>query len=205
MKNIDKPMGLVIAGGESKRMGTDKGSLTYHEKPQRYHLYDMLTGSIDSLCRTALISCNSDQTTSIAKEYEVIEDLPEYQNIGPMAGLLSAFSKFPNNDFLVVGCDYPFITSEHLKIFIKSIKRESLAAAFYNIDDKYEPLLAWYSKEAGPALYQYFKDKRYSLQGFLKDCRAEKYKPESEIVMKSVDTPEEFEKVQALLKKQNIS
>ncbi len=33
---------LVLAGGESQRMGMDKGDIIYHQKPQKYHVADML-------------------------------------------------------------------------------------------------------------------------------------------------------------------
>ena len=34
--------GLVLAGGQSLRMGFDKGNVNWHGKPQRYHMADML-------------------------------------------------------------------------------------------------------------------------------------------------------------------
>ncbi|MBK8495728.1 MAG: NTP transferase domain-containing protein [Chitinophagaceae bacterium] len=39
---ITNTYGLVLCGGNSSRMGTDKSMLQYYDKPQRYHVYDML-------------------------------------------------------------------------------------------------------------------------------------------------------------------
>lgn len=199
MKISGELYGLAVCGGESKRMGIDKSSLTYFEKPQRYHVCEMLGSGIENICNKAFISCNRAQSDTILKEYEMIQDLPEFENMGPMAAILTAFAHYPDHDFLVVGCDYPFITGEVLRGFLKQKKGTSIAAAFYNQDNKYEPLLAWYSKEAGLVLNKQLENKQYSLQQFLIDCKAEKYIPTDHIVMTSVDTPEQFNDAKALL------
>src|SRR4051812_39594577 len=102
--------GLVVCGGKSSRMGKDKSMLDYHGKPQRYYLYEML----EPLCEQVFISCSKEQAATIPSEYKIIEDAAEYEDIGPMAALLSAFKKYPKASFIAVGCDYPFINDHHL-------------------------------------------------------------------------------------------
>ncbi|WP_221390698.1 molybdenum cofactor guanylyltransferase [Dyadobacter sp. NIV53] len=199
MKISRKLYGLVVCGGESRRMRADKSSLIYFEKQQRYHLYDMLYSGQNNLCSKAFISCKQIQLKTVSKEYNVLQDLAKFENIGPMAGLLTAFTSYPDHDFLVVGCDYPFVNEQVLKNFLEQIKGDSIAAAFYNEHGKYEPLLAWYSKEAGLILKKQFDTKEHSLQHFLIQNKAEKYIPADDIVMTSVDTPEEFMVAKELL------
>ncbi len=191
--------GLVICGGNSSRMGTDKSRLVYYNKPQHDHVYDILK----PLCEKVVISCNAKQFDILETPHEKCADLPGYAGNGPIAGILTAFDTFPGHDFLVAGCDYPFLDSAALAIFLSKIKRDSYAAAFYNQEGKYEPLLAWYSKNAGILLQKHFENGESGLQHFLNKYKAEKYKPESEKVMTSVDTPEEFAKVRRLLANQN--
>jgi molybdopterin-guanine dinucleotide biosynthesis protein A len=200
MEIRDNLYGLVVCGGLSTRMGSDKGFLTYHEKPQCYHLVDMLTEGQDPVCYRALISCNSKQTALISKNYNVLTDLPEYQNTGPLASLLTAFTKHPDTNFLVIGCDYPFIGKDDLMDFLKSIQENSFAAAFYNDEDKYEPLLAWYSQSAGTLLKTFYENGGKSLQHFLKQNSAKKYQPDNQNVMTSIDTPEAFVSAKIALK-----
>lgn len=185
--------GLVVCGGQSTRMGTDKSLLDYHGKPQRYYVYEML----EWICDKVFISCNSNQYDTITAPYATLTDLPVYENIGPMAALLTAFDNYPEHDFLVVGCDYPYLTNKDLKEFIKSIQGEKIASAFYHQDNAlYEPLLAWYSQKSGTEIRRRFTEKQYSLQHFLRELNAEKYEPVRPKNIVSVDTPEEYQVAQ---------
>ena len=182
--------GLVVCGGKSTRMGTDKSLINYHGKPQRYYVYEML----EWVCDKVFISCNRSQATSIIAPYQILADLPDLGHVGPMAALLTAFSAYPDKDFLVVGCDYPFVTTKDLKEFEKALDREQIASAFYNGEHEvYEPLLAYYSERSGTGIFRMYNDNQYSLQHFLKENNAEKYNPARPKHVVSIDTPEDFE------------
>jgi molybdopterin-guanine dinucleotide biosynthesis protein A len=182
--------GLVICGGQSTRMGTDKSLIEYHGKPQRYYAYEML----EWVCDKVFISCNNAQKESVREPYKMLPDLPQYEKIGPMAGLLTAFNYYPDHDFLVVGCDYPYITTKDLKEFVKSVNHEEIASAFYNQEHgKYEPLLAWYSQKSKNEILRMYDKSEFSLQHFLTENRAGKYQPARPKNLVSVDTPEDYQ------------
>src|SRR5690242_8452653 len=105
--------GIVLCGGQSSRMGKDKSLISYYNKPQRYHVYDML----QPFCEKVIISCNEKQSGGIEKEYDILADHDSYSGIGPMAALLTAFTNFPEKNILLVGCDYPFLTAASLRSF----------------------------------------------------------------------------------------
>jgi molybdenum cofactor guanylyltransferase len=184
INKIQGLLGLVVCGGQSSRMGMDKSMLVYYEKPQRYHVYEMLL----PFCEKVFLSVNKTQLPNVTSGFSNFSDLSEYENIGPMAALLTAFTHYPNKNFLIVGCDYPFISKNELNIFIKNISKKSVATAFYNADEKYEPLLAYYSSACGPLLRRSFEEKQYSLQYFLKSQNADKYTPEDARIVTSADT-----------------
>ena len=182
--------GLVVCGGKSTRMGTDKSLINYHGKPQRYYVYEML----EWICDKVFISCNREQATGIVAPYLMLADLPDLENVGPMAALITAFSTHPDKDFLVVGCDYPFITTKDLKEFAKVVDREQIASAFYNEENNmYEPLLAYYSERSGNEIQRMYNGNQYSLQHFLKENNAEKYNASRPKRVVSIDTPEDFQ------------
>lgn len=194
-------IGLVVCGGQSSRMGTDKSLLLYYDKPQRYHLYDML----QPFCEKVLISCNAEQTKSMEAGYDVLPDHPSYNSIGPMAGLLTAFKEFPQKNILFIGCDYPFLTSVQLRQFSEYCNGTK-PVSFYNEQSAvYEPLLAWYPYEAFDPLKKMQEAGEYSLQHFLISVRAVKFYPGSKRSIQSVDTQEDFVRVSTQLFHQRLT
>ncbi len=182
---------LVLCGGQSNRMGADKSMLMYYDKPQRYHVYDML----QPICEKVFIGCNKQQVKNIEAGYEFIQDDENFGDIGPMNALLTAFTKYPQKNILLIGCDYPFLTASELELFSNYCKDEPVA--FYNQqDDVYEPVLAWYPHSCVDALKEMYNAKQFSLQQFLKKKSAAKYLPTDTKCIKSIDTKDAF--IQAL-------
>ncbi|XZF14910.1 NTP transferase domain-containing protein [Chitinophagaceae bacterium MMS25-I14] len=179
--------GLVICGGQSSRMGTDKSRLSYHGTEQRYHVYHLL----QHFCEKTFIACNEQQAISVNKDYDLITDAKRYAAIGPAAALLTASDQLPGKNFLVAGCDYPFLTREELQLFVADLKEKT--AAFYNeMASVYEPLLAWYTIDATDILREMFLQGKSSLQQLLKTVHAEKYFPSDAAAIKSIDTPGDY-------------
>lgn len=186
---MNKLYGLIVCGGQSSRMGTDKSLLDYHGQPQRYYLYDM----VSFLCERVFISCNEQQAASIPGKYEVIVDAPEYSNAGPMTALLSAFKAFPDVDFMVIGCDYPHLTKRDLQdLFEVKLQTINTAAFFNNGMNIYEPLIAIYQSVSLPILKNNFKLSKHSLSYFLQEINASKVHYSSSDTIKSIDTLEDY-------------
>ena len=186
--------GLVVCGGNSSRMCTDKSLLKYYEKSQRYHVYEML----QHFCEKVFISCNEKQANTIEAGYNSLTDHPAYNNTGPMAALLTAFSQFPEKNILLIGCDYPFLTATDLQHFSAYCK--DAAAGFYNEKEElYEPLLAWYPYQSFSKLKKMYGDKEYSLQYFLRNSDAAKFYPSNKSSMTSIDTKEDFTKAHSVI------
>lgn len=133
-------------------MGKDKSLIAYRTKPQCYEVYELLS----NFCSKVFISCNAEQSPDIDPNYEKLTDLPGYAGVGPAAGVCTAFHSYPGRSFLVIGCDYPFLTAEEVRRFLTSIRPGALAAAFYDEAAQcYQPVLAWYSVEAGSLLREW--------------------------------------------------
>jgi len=142
--------GLVLAGGRSVRMGEDKGGIAWHGKPQRYYMADVLA----SLCEDVYISCRPDQESTINAPYKPLVDSVDAG--GPIAGILSAFARFPGTAWLVVACDLPLLTTEVLKDLLQHRKPFLHATAFRSPGDGMpEPLIAIWEPSSYPFLQQH--------------------------------------------------
>jgi molybdenum cofactor guanylyltransferase len=194
IKPIKDTYGLVMCGGQSYRMGTDKSMLQYYNKPQRYHVYDMLLPFFEKI----FISCNKEQATSIEAGYNFIEDALLYNDIGPMAALLSAFTLHPQKNLLLIGCDYPFLKTGELEQF--SLLCKDIPASFYNKEAViYESMLAWYPYTCFDELKRMFEAKQFSMQQLLRKYDAIKYIPTNTNSIKSIDTIEAFNEAYKLI------
>lgn len=178
---------MVACGGDSRRMGSDKGQLVYHILPQRYHVYRLLEG----LCSLVYLGCGKKQSGSIDPDYRFIEDDDDFLGAGPLTPVLTALKKFPGADILLVACDYPYLTKDELSRFAETIRGKRKTAAFYDIQaGRYIPVLGYYPAGSEIALMKWKDEKGYSLQQFLREKRAAKYVPRDPRCMISVDEPE---------------
>lgn len=146
-KQQPKLNGLVLIGGNSVRMGTDKSLLEYHGESQREHVLKLL----QPICEDAFLSCNAQQSAGI--------DLPKIEDrllgIGPMGGILSAFQSAPDRAWLTVACDMPYLSAEALECLIANRNTSKLATAFVNSEEGFpEPLLTIWEPKAYPVLLQ---------------------------------------------------
>lgn len=124
MTSIANLYGLVLSGGKSTRMGTDKGLIQYHGVPQREYLYDLLS----QVCDDTFISLREEQATELPPTMKTIVDLNEYK--GPYNGFLSAHKKYPEAAWLVLACDLPLMDLEALKELISQRDNTKQATAF---------------------------------------------------------------------------
>ncbi|MDQ4140953.1 MAG: NTP transferase domain-containing protein [Bacteroidota bacterium] len=149
-QNIPPLNGLVLAGGKSTRMQSDKGLLQYHQQDQRTHVFQMLS----SICSEAFVSCNSSQVADLEEKLPYLED--RFLNLGPKGGILTALQHDPNAAWLAVACDLPFLSKETLDYLVQHRDPTKMATAFYDSDGKFpEPLLTIWEPRSFSALLQF--------------------------------------------------
>lgn len=191
MKDEITMEGLVLAGGKSKRMGSDKSLLVYYQKPQRYHLADMLS----TLGVSTTISINKKQTQS--QEYNYIVD--QYKNCGSLGGILSAMEANPDHACLILACDYPLIRPFDIQQLIYKATESKKSVAYY-ANGMYFPSIAIYYPEMIKPFLLALKNNNFRLQDILKREDVTKLKPLNLERFISADTPEVAEKIKKELK-----
>jgi len=111
-------LGVVLAGGKSKRFGEDKSEVKLGDKTLLEHTLD----KIKSKFNTIIIVSN----TKIIKNYITIKDCIEGQ-LGPLVGALSAMKWIKKNNYsynwiVTFPCDTPFFNISIIDKFIKVSK-----------------------------------------------------------------------------------
>lgn len=181
--------GLVLAGGHSRRMRQDKAFLQYHAQPQYLHTYHLL----QKICPRAYLSCRPDQVEQFQKLSPEITLVPDqYQAIGPMAALLSAFQG-QKVAWLALACDMPLIGLDTLAYLLHQ-RNPSAIATTYQLRDNHFPetLCTIWEPAAYPLLEQARQTHNYSLTRLLKQPAVRVLEPKHPTALSNINTPEAY-------------
>ncbi|MBS1200900.1 MAG: molybdopterin-guanine dinucleotide biosynthesis protein [Proteobacteria bacterium] len=100
--------GLVLAGGQSRRMGgADKGLVEIAGRPMIEHVLDALRPQVGAL----LINANRNADRYAAYGVEVVPDSLD-GFLGPLAGVLSALEVIDTDYLLTAPCDAPLLAPD---------------------------------------------------------------------------------------------
>jgi molybdopterin-guanine dinucleotide biosynthesis protein A len=162
--------GVILCGGQSTRMGTDKGMLQKDATTWAQIAFNKLS----ALSIPVVLSVNHQQQFIYANHFDpsllVIDDA----NLaigGPLHGILSVHDQCPSSDLLVLACDMVAMETAVLQhLYNHSLVSNKDAIVFMN-DSRAEPLCGIY-KAAGlskiKTLYAQGELKRYSMMYVLK-------------------------------------
>jgi molybdenum cofactor guanylyltransferase len=147
---------VLLAGGESRRMGKDKATLLFRGKP----LWQIQLELLQKLEPTEIfVSARTDPAWRPADVQFVADDSPSR---GPLSGLAAALAQIHSNYLLALAIDMPFMTQKHLTFLCNQIEPDCGVIA--KIDDRFEPLAAIYPKKALVEVQSALLGKDFSLQ-----------------------------------------
>jgi molybdenum cofactor guanylyltransferase len=142
--------GLVLGGGKSRRMGTDKAVLHYHGRPQFAVAFDLMAG----FCIERFVSLRAEQAaeTTFAGYPHLLD---AYPGEGPLAAVVSAQMQKPGVAWLVLACDLPFLDQGTLADLVTQRDANRNATGYLSQNDgRIEPLCAIYEPSSAPLLAQ---------------------------------------------------
>lgn len=150
-------LGVVLCGGQSTRMGSDKGLLQMHDISWVQHAHDKLS----QLNISVVISLNNNQVLSYSNAFSpeyLITDNPDLFMQGPLCGVLSVHLQYPQQDLFVLASDMPLVDHSLLDELHKYYaEKESTDAYIFLNNGEPEPLCAIYRYTALSKIYQLYK------------------------------------------------
>lgn len=197
LKKSNTPVlnGLVLAGGKSKRMGTNKDLIKWHGKEQRYHVADMLK----KFCKEVFISCRQEQVKEFDPAYKTLADI--FLNIGPLGGILSALHAEKDKAWLVIACDLPLLNEETIQFLIDNRDPQKSATTYESpFDGLPEPLMTIWEPHCYPILLDFLEKGITSPRKVLLNSNEIIIlKPSNPEALINVNTPKELEQVKKIL------
>ncbi len=153
---IGEVSGVVLAGGKSKRMGTDKRHLFVGGKP----LLDRVTSVLLELFPEVLLVLAEEDIEKPNERIRTVTDL--IPGCAAVGGLYTGLYHSYHPRVFVVACDMPFINAAVIELFLQNVDATDIVLA--QLVTGIQPLHGLYSKRCLPILKEMIDDRDLRLQ-----------------------------------------
>jgi molybdenum cofactor guanylyltransferase len=175
---------VILAGGKSLRMGTDKGLLDFRGGKMIGHV---LRNAVSVARHVIIVSSNPAYNET---GYAVVRDV--YKNCGPLGGVHAGMVNSKTEWILVIGCDLPFVTAEFLSFLVANLPASGALVPLHG--DLAEPLCALYHTSLIPEIEKLLVNGELKMQNALKKLDAvflpvPKEKFDSSVLFQNINSP----------------
>lgn len=193
MKTVTGLSAVILAGGKSSRMNTNKAMLHLHGKP----LIQTIIERLQPVFAEIIISSND---PDLYRQFglSVVQDI--YPNRGPLAGIHAGLQNMSNDKAFFIACDMPFFEPRVAVDLL--LKLQSFQIAVPKHGSYLEPLHAAYRKDCLPAIEQVLQSECPKITSVFKllrvfyyDCRHNQGY-DWERIFCNINTPNDFSNAQ---------
>ncbi len=175
---------IILAGGASRRMGSDKSLLPVGNRSMIEHIHAQLEPNF----KEVLISCARPGKYSFPGAREVADETPGQ---GPLMGILSTLSAASNDLCAVVACDIPEVRLPLLRKLLRSAEGYD-AVVPRPAGKRYEPLFAIYRKSVLPAAREAIAAGRRRVDAIYDKCRIRFLELEEGAHLLNINTADDY-------------
>lgn len=152
--------GVILCGGLSSRMGTDKGTRIHNGKSFLMTVLEVL----NPVCDDVVISVNESQLSDYKVAFPELNFVVDSGDVkGPLKGMLSVNKAYPKDDLLVVPCDMLNVNKDQLNGILED------ESTVYETDEV-QPFPGFYKSELLHELSQ-AKLKKFSLRYIIEEYK----------------------------------
>ena len=149
--------GVILAGGKSTRMGTDKALLSLHNKKVVEHIIEEMKNITPDII---IISNQPELYESYG--YPIYKD--RYKDKGPLAGLETAFYHMKGDIAVITPCDTPFIQHAIYEDLLRNIQPYDAVVPKYN--GRLHPLAGVYRRSVHPFIETCIQNNQLQVKSF---------------------------------------
>lgn len=186
-------VGVILAGGKSRRMGKEKAFLEIAGVPLIQRTIRALSPFFLNL---AVVTKDVEPFRFLDGVYRVQDAFTEQHALG---GITTALTAFPGKDCFVFACDMPSLNPRLIRHMLEERSEYDVLAP--QSDRGLEPLHAIYTGRCLDRIASCIREKKWNLEAFVRMCRYRVVGPETVRALDpdglsfvNVNTPEEFQK-----------
>lgn len=179
--------GIILAGGQSTRMGRDKGGLDYHGR-------SFLAHTVEKLKAVGIEDIVVSGGTASPEGTRRVPDL--YPGCGPLGGIHAGLRAIRNPVALVLAVDTPLVPESLLRLLIDS---HSGGITLVSSEAGPEPLIGVYDKSLHTQCEQLLRCDKFSVRCLMQRVGYRRVPFSGEAcLISNCNTPEEYRQVVSL-------
>lgn len=189
--------GIILAGGESRRMGSDKLSLMVGDRT----LLERVAGALGEVCEDLVLA--GSPGTGDQDDFKTVPDLRE-GGLGPLAGLEAGLTAARSPLVFVAAADMPFLSPQLVEALLGRLKAGDAPACVPHYNERIHPLCAAYRREVLPPVSSALDAGVRAMGEFLRRLERVEYAGdverfgEPEVVLMNVNSPEDLERARKI-------
>lgn len=195
--SLAEATGVILAGGESRRMGRDKLPLEVGDTT----LLERVHAALAFCCDEILIVGGRGHTPAVSRR---IPDLRPGE--GPLAGIEAGLLAARHRAVFVAAGDIPFLTGDLVE-YLLGLLSGGVPAVVPDVRDRSHPLCAAYGREVRPAVSTALDRGVRSVRELLRSLPGVRYVREGELqrfgdpnlLLMNVNSPEDLERARKAL------
>ncbi len=141
--------GIILAGGQSSRMGTNKALLKIGDRT----VIEIMARLMESLFESVIISTNTLNEYSFL-DCPLVED--KYKNAGPLGGMHASLQQSATERNFVISCDVPLMSKEMIEYFCDCASEKQIIIC--NAAGYLQPLIGIYEKRLLPLIEKFLRE-----------------------------------------------
>jgi molybdenum cofactor guanylyltransferase len=161
---------LILAGGQSKRMGTDKALLNWQGKTLLQRVYEVA----QTCCTQVSVITPWPERYRVLLPNSVDWIVESPCHSGPLIAFAQGWKKVSTPWVLLLACDMPCLDVTVIQDWIQNLPPATLGALAYvpYHQSRWEPLCGIYNREGQPALNTFINEQGPSFQRWLSTINA---------------------------------
>lgn len=190
--------GIVLAGGQSRRMGEDKALLSIHGIPLLQHVCQVALDCASSVI--VVTPWPSRYKDIVPPDCHLLEEtlMPKetsFESHSPLVGFRQGLEQISTNWVLLLACDMPQLKSDVLNAGAIALPQVNPTAIAYLPHDQngWQPLCGFYRKACLTSLQSFINIGGRSFQRWLEGEVVEEWEPRDRDILLNCNTPEDWQ------------
>lgn len=173
--------GLILAGGQSRRFGTDKALALWQDAPLLLHVMRTLAPEVASLKLVVDRPARYPEVYAAFRASHpnvMLDELVDaFPRCGPMGGLYTGLGAMATEWALVVSCDAPLLEPVVLRLLKSRAIQGTAEVVIPMMTQRLQPLQAAWARRLHPHILEHLRSNRLKMVDLLStvqvDCLAE--------------------------------